>query len=370
MLQGLDSSMRHPLPLASLACLLLWSMLPPGLAPARQDPQPKQSPPKESEQPVCTLDLTSFGKMSDIVSNALTRELGSPEAETKRFLAAARSTCFTGEDLILATAAHYKLSEQEVRAAVERYRHSNCTHPGGEVFRPETENQGSMVLTKFARNVTMHVVLHELGHALIREFDLPVLANEETAADAFATHYLTTHLPDIALAVLQARCASLMLEARELPRAEWPVDGEHNSDARRAFQIAALALAADPVKYLPLANSLGMSPDRVRKAKDYGTEIHRSWRRILQPLWLAADTTSHETRLRIDSDSSFLATLDSTGLPKELFAAIQRFDWHSQVSLHFAKGDGGAGWNRSKRTITVHTEYIQRFVRQGALLKD
>ena len=38
----------------------------------------------------------------------------------------------------------------------------------------------------FARNVTVAVVLHELGHALIREFDLPVLGNEVTVADAFA----------------------------------------------------------------------------------------------------------------------------------------------------------------------------------------
>jgi hypothetical protein len=42
-------------------------------------------------------------------------------------------------------------------------------------------------------------MVHELGHALIREFDLPILGNEETMADAFATHYLTTHLPDRAV---------------------------------------------------------------------------------------------------------------------------------------------------------------------------
>ena len=46
---------------------------------------------------------------------------------------------------------------------------------------------------------------------------------------------------------------------------------------------------------------------------------------------------------------------------------LERFDWHSQVTVHFASGKGGAGWNRSKRTITVNDEYIHRFNTQGAL---
>ena len=84
---------------------------------------------------------------------------------------------------------------------------------------------------------------------MVREFDLPILSNEEAMADAFATHYLTMHMPDRALDVLMARTTSLMIEAGELPRDQWPISGEHESDARRAFQIAAWAIAADPAKY-------------------------------------------------------------------------------------------------------------------------
>jgi len=50
-------------------------------------------------------------------------------------------------------------------------------------------------VSKYAEDVILHVVLHEIGHGLIREFDLPVLGNDETMADALATHYLTHHLP-------------------------------------------------------------------------------------------------------------------------------------------------------------------------------
>jgi hypothetical protein len=223
------------------------------------------------------------------------------------------------------------------------------------------------VVSNFARDVTLHVVLHELGHALIREFDLPVLSNEEAMADAFATHYLTTYLPDRAVDVLRARTTSLMIEAREVARAEWTVSGEHDNDARRAFKIAALAIASDPVKYASVAKVVEMTDRDLQKAKDYGAEIHRSWRRILKPLWMPDGLRSKEARVTFDSESELSRSLGSIGA--ELESIVTRFDWHSQVTVRFVAGDGRAGWNRSSRTITVTSEYVRRFVAQGKIAK-
>lgn len=220
---------------------------------------------------------------------------------------------------------------------------------------------------EFAKNVTLHVVLHEMAHALIREFDLPVLANEETQADAFATYYLTNHLPDRAVDVIEARVRSLMIEAKEVARDEWTVSGEHNSDARRAFQIVSIALASDPEKFTPIAEEIGMPGSAVRSAQDYGTEIHRSWRRILKPLWMAKDEVSTEMRVGLDDGSDWVKGFCSGQLADEVKTALGRFDWHSTVVVFFAEGDGGAGWNRGRRTITVNSEYIQRFIAQGKL---
>ena len=225
-------------------------------------------------------------------------------------------------------------------------------------------------VSRFAQDVTLHVVLHELGHALIREFDLPILGNEETMADAFATCYLTTYLPDRAVDVLKARTTSLMLEAKEVPRAEWTIKGEHNSDARRAYQIAILAVAADSDKYRPVALAAGLTEDDIRRGRDYGAEIHRSWRRILKPLWMPDGQPSGEARVRFDTSNKLVKQLCSDEFLKELKSVITRFDWHSQVTIYFAEGYGGAGWSRSKRTITVNSEYVRRFVEQGKLAKD
>ena len=217
----------------------------------------------------------------------------------------------------------------------------------------------------FASDVVLHVVFHELGHALIREFDLPVLGNEETMADAFATHILATRFPDRAVDVLTSRTQSLMIEAAEVPREEWTVFGEHNNDARRAAQIAALAVAFDADKYRPVAEAAGLDENDVRRATDYGTEIHRSWRRVLQPLMMPEGLDSREIRFQYDEGNEAVQAMVRSGITSEIEAALKGIDWHSQVTVRFAEGDGGAGWSRSSRTITVNSEYIERFLRQA-----
>lgn len=319
----------------------------------------------------CSIDLRLAGQMKDIVSNVLLLSMERPEADVQAFLKDAEKKYKNGDELMRAAAQHFKIEEEKMAAEVERFKHINCDH---EPFAPGMIVHGGgsgdgegreapIELSVFASDVALHVVLHEMGHALVREFDLPVLGNEETMADAFATHYLTTCLPDRATDVLMARTTSLMIEANEVLREAWPVNGEHDNDARRAYQIAALAIAADFEKYDVVAKNVGMTEDDIRKAKDYGTEIHRSWRRTLASLMMPDGVRSNEARV-VGGDGMFAA--GSAGeLMAELESAITRFDWHSQVSIRFAQGDGGASWSRSKRTITVYSQYLQRFVEQG-----
>jgi hypothetical protein len=318
-------------------------ILPPLL---RVDPQPHAG---------CTIDLRLAGTMSDVLSGSLLGEQRLPERDVRAFLGGADEKYEDGAEVFKAAAAHFKVSEDVLAAQVQKYRHSDC-----EIAVPD---DGKPV-SAFARNVTLHVVLHELGHALIREFDIPVLGNEETEADAFATYYLTTYLPDRAAEVLAARTTSLMIEASEDTGAvDW--SGEHDHDARRANQIAALAVAADPVKYKKVADIVGMSDDDIKKACDYGGEIRRSWRRVLAPLCMPEGAASAAARVVYDSGNPFLARLCAEGLPREVETAVRRFDWHSMVTIRFVDGKGGAAWSRSDRTVTVHSAYVRRFMAQG-----
>lgn len=58
------------------------------------------------------------------------------------------------------------------------------------------------------------------------------------------------------------------------------------------------------------------------------------------------------------------AQLGELGLIKELEDVVTRFDWHSQVTIRFVDGDGGAAGSRSTRTVSVHSAYVRRLVAQ------
>jgi len=311
----------------------------------------------------CTIDLSNPGQMSDIVSNALVRGFKKEPSQVSDFLATARDEYKTGNELAVAAAKAFKVTERTLFATIEDYKHCNCNHKGGGAEPRTTSSLGESdgKISEFTENVLLHVVLHELGHGLVREFDLPILGNEETLADAFATHYVVTKLPDRALQILEARICSLMIEAEEVPRTQWTVKGEHNSDARRAYQICAIAIAYDSSKFASLAKLVDMDESDIKEATDYGSEVHRSWRRSLKPLWMPDGQESSEARVIVENDSIFAEAVTSGKLLRDVDKVVGSVDWHSQVTVHFAGGGGGAGWNRSRRITTVNDEYIHRF---------
>ncbi|MEO0478124.1 MAG: DUF4344 domain-containing metallopeptidase [Planctomycetota bacterium] len=311
----------------------------------------------DRHQPIdsCGVDLTVPAQMRDVLSNVLMLALSIDEGRVVEALNSSLPESRTGIELMNRVAGQLEVDAAQLEELVRKFHHVNCAHD-----HPAQQ---------FARDVTNHVVLHELGHALVREFDLPILANEEALADAFATFFLTQHVSERASQVLSARVRSLMFEAAQVPRDEWEVRGEHNSDARRAFQIAALAISADPKAYRSVADLVGMSESDRRRAIDYGAEILRSWRRVLGPLFMPAGQPSKEVRIDREEGERVVGLL-GPDLLEDLERHLRRFDWHSQVKLVFVDDDGGASWSRSKRAITVHGSYVQRFVLQGMQLID
>jgi len=316
----------------------------------------------------CKVDLRRAGTVADIVSNVLLRVEGKPEKDVAAFRDGAATKFRTGDEVIAAAAKEFGVDAGALARQVEVWKHVNCEHapvPGYQVPDGYVAQERKVPVSAFAADVVLHVVLHELGHGVIREFGVPVLGNEETMADAFATHYLVEHMPERALGALKARVRSLMIEAGEVPVEKWTVRGEHDNDARRAYQIAALAVAADRERYAGVAAIVGMSEGDIRNAVDYGGELRRSWRRVLAPLWMPDGEESSEAAVVYDNTDPFLVSLCEGGLASDVEAALRRFDWHSQVTIRFIEGSGRAGWNRSARAVTVHSAYVERFVAQG-----
>ena len=86
-------------------------------------------------------------------------------------------------------------------------------------------------ITRFGENVITNVIIHEFGHALIREFDLPVLGNEENIADSFTTLFIAQNMPDRAEEIIKDRARSWLFEAKEIKPADYNLKSEYLSIA-------------------------------------------------------------------------------------------------------------------------------------------
>ena len=218
-------------------------------------------------------------------------------------------------------------------------------------------------LSEHTEDVLLHVIAHEMGHALIREFDLPVLGNEEVLADAFATVHLHHRLPEDIGSIVEARVRSLLLEDdRE------SVFAEHPSDARRAGQILCLAYGLDPETHEPLAQRVGMTRDEAANCRDSAPEIARAWRRLVAPLERPSDAPITEVRTRFD-DLPVLNLVRGNEKLRLSYDLLTAVDWHSQITLAFRDCDDGAGWNRNGREITICHALVERFEEQAAALE-
>ncbi len=127
-------------------------------------------------------------------------------------------------------------------------------------------------------NVFLHIVAHEMGHAMIREFDLPVTASEEAMADAFAVVALHYEFPTRAADIVADRAAAHLADVDAVG-----MFGECPSEARRAGAVVCLAFALDPEGHAAMAQRFGLEGEAAAACEDFGAEIVRGWRRSIAP---------------------------------------------------------------------------------------
>ncbi len=209
-------------------------------------------------------------------------------------------------------------------------------------------------LSSSTERVLTHIIAHEIGHALIREFDLPVLGNEEVMADAFATIALHEMMPNRVEEIVRARIAAWRAAEGE----GGPYD-EHPSNVRRAAQAMCLLYGLDPDRFELAARADGMDGEDAADCRERATEVARSWRRIAAPLRMPDGAQVVETRVLI-GEGPWTTALERSRLPDTMGDLLAAFDWHSQITLHFDHCDGGASWSRNGRTILVCDDLIAR----------
>lgn len=215
-------------------------------------------------------------------------------------------------------------------------------------------------LSQSTKDALLHVLAHEIGHAMLREFDLPIVGPEEDIADDFANIYIYLTLPERAEGIIGSRARQNMADG-EQPE----MFSEYRNDDQRAGRSICILFGQDPDRYEALASRFGLEGDEAAACRDFPTEVGRSWRRIIDTYRMPPEARVTEVGLFV-ADSPFASALVTEEWRNDAYTLLSGIDWHSGIVLAIEKCDGGASWSRNGRRITICDEYVERFENQLA----
>ncbi len=125
-------------------------------------------------------------------------------------------------------------------------------------------------------NVLYFVLMHELAHALIINRGLPIVGNDEAAADEFATLFFSR--PNYGPAIDAAKWLDALAQMRRQPR--WD---EHPVDRERADSVRCLLFAANPKRFAYLVRdpSYSFTPEVASRCLGRRARAVASWHQLI-----------------------------------------------------------------------------------------
>jgi len=140
-------------------------------------------------------------------------------------------------------------------------------------------------LVNFIVGNTLFVMLHELGHGTVAEFNIPITGREEDSADNFAIVNLLRVGNAFSHRILVEAARGWFLSDRRDRDDKEPLEyyDEHSLDKQRAYQIVCVMVGSDPVAFKDLADETKLPEDRQKTCKrDYETAA-AGWGAVLKP---------------------------------------------------------------------------------------
>ena len=127
------------------------------------------------------------------------------------------------------------------------------------------------------------IYIHEWAHALIDQFDIPVVGREEDAADGLATVFLTKFVDHGAEYAFDAARFFDTLSARQRKLAEDDYWDEHSLDKQRAYTIVCHIAGAAESDYEIIQQAGILGEDRLRRCPAEYEQLADSWQTLLKP---------------------------------------------------------------------------------------
>lgn len=215
----------------------------------------------------------------------------------------------------------------------------------------------------YVEDNVLAIFYHELGHALIDVLDLPVLGQEEDAADVLSV-VLTDQLweEEQARAVATASALFYLALASETAPEDVAWWGVHGPDLQRHYNTICLFYGANPDLRLDYAESFDLPADRAAGCPEEYDLAAASWGVFLDGI--AADAPGVSLRFTVDpADSISILLADEVDALNEAFVLPAPVD----VGIDSC-GEPNAFYDPGAQSITICTELVDFLQAQAVAL--
>jgi Putative metallopeptidase len=272
-----------------------------------------------------------------------------------------------GHALRAQTAASQSLqaASEQLQAKIAEVAHTLQSNP--RLKKMSLQQRENMV--QFITGNMLFVLLHELGHAAVDEFELYVLGREEDAADSFAVGRLLGLGSAFSHRMLVEAAKGWFYSDRRDRRDGEPLVfyDEHGLDKQRAYQIVCLMVGSNPREFKDLAKETKLPEDRQESCQRDFAEASKSWQVALERHLRGAD----QPKAKIDvvygeGKGQFDAYAQAFHFVQMLETVAERatevLSWPAAFTLEMqACGFINARWVQSTRKLTLCYELAADF---------
>lgn len=150
-----------------------------------------------------------------------------------------------------------------------------------DAFRDEAKNDDE--LDEKVVGATVFVLYHEVGHALVNVYHLPVTGREEDAVDQLSTYLVTDGTDEGEAAALDAAESLYRDENAGSGEGEPRYWDEHSLDQQRFYNIVCWVYGQNEEKYKSIVADGVLPAERAERCAGEYAQIEQSWTTLLKP---------------------------------------------------------------------------------------
>jgi hypothetical protein len=222
---------------------------------------------------------------------------------------------------------------------------------------------------EFVTGNVLFVLGHETAHALISQFEIPVIGREEDAADALSTLVALKMSTSFADRVVVNAARGWFLSDQRDKKVGIPASfyDEHGMDLQRAYNVVCLLVGGEPDKFTALANEVKLPKERQNTCKFDYSNAEWSWGEVLKPHKRKPDDPKTKIEVNYAPAGEF-STLAELGRKLQILESVadwlsEDFAWKTPITLEMQQcGSPGARWLPPTKKIVVCYELIREFV--------